>query len=246
MAAARLQSELDREARIKHDEGFNARLVSYRRRTILSLCKGAEILELGCGDGLITEGLAQHFDEVVAVDGSATRIARTRRRVGQYAARVTFVVSLLEDFEPNGRFDTIIISEILEHLTDPIAALSRAKGWLKEAGLVIVVVPNASSLHRRVGETMGLLSNLRELKEQDYRVGHKRYYDVQMLKEHIARSGLVMESMGGILLKPLSNEQMATLSSEVTDALYEVGKELPAEYCAEIWVRCVVPKRNQE
>ena len=239
------EKNLEKQASIKHEEGFNERLISYRAKTIVGLCKGPKVLELGCGDGLVTKELVKYFDDVVAVDGSNTRVDRARRGVGSIkdkTGRIEFHLSLFEIFEPKDSFDTIVAAEILEHVDDPIQILRKAKGWLKEEGGVIIVVPNAESLHRRIGKIMGLISDVHELTEQDFAVGHKRYYNVGTLRNDIVKSGLEIESIGGILLKPLSNTQMKELNPEITDAFFEVSKEFPADYCAEIWVRCIPPK----
>ena len=185
-----LKDELESQSVIQHNEGFNERLIVYRSMTILDLCKGPKVLELGCGDGLITKELAKLFNKIVAVDGSMTRISRARKHVGRYVEKVEFDSSLMEDFETRETFDSIILSGILEHLIDPFAILRRIKRWLKRDGYIIIVVPNARSVHRRIGMRMGLIANLYELTEQDISVGHKRYYDSDVLKEHIAESGL--------------------------------------------------------
>jgi 2-polyprenyl-3-methyl-5-hydroxy-6-metoxy-1,4-benzoquinol methylase len=239
------ENSLEKQAVIEHEEGFNKRLVSYRAKTIIELCKGQKVLELGCGDGAITEELVKHFSEVVAVDGSKTRIERARKRLASIKdkeGRVAFHISLFEDLKLEDSFDTIICAAILEHVDDPIQILVKAKSWLKEDGHIIIVVPNARSLHRRIGKTMGLISDVHELSERDFAVGHKRYYDVDMLSEDIVKSGLEIESIGGILLKPLSNAQMEQLSAEITNAFYQLGRELPPDYCAEIWARCALQR----
>lgn len=238
---------LEKQASIKHQEGFNERLISYRAKTIVELCKGPKVLELGCGDGLVTQELVKYFDEIVAVDGSGTRADRARKRVESIKdkkGKIAFHISLFEDFELKNSFDTIVAAGILEHVDDPIQILRKAKGWLKEEGSIIIVVPNARSLHRRIGKIMGLISDVHELTEQDFVVGHKRCYDTDMLRNDIVKSGLEIESMGGILVKPLSNTQMEELNPEITDAFYEVSKELPANFCAEIWARCTLPKEE--
>lgn len=228
---------------IKHDEGFNKKLVAYRAETIVKLSKGPKILELGCGDGLVTRELIKHFNEIVAVDGSKIRIERAKKQINSIKykkGKIMFFVSFFENFKPNTFFDTIVMSGILEHVNDPILILKSYKKWLKKDGYILVVVPNAESLHRRVGKIMGLISDVHELTEQDILVGHKRYYDINLLKNDITKSGLQIESNGGILLKPFSNLQMEKLDSKITDAFFEVGKELPPEYCAEIYVRCTL------
>ena len=232
--------------RVKHDEGFNTRLVSYRAATIIGLCKGPAILELGCGDGLITCELARYFQRVVAVDGSNIRVERARERLKaiKKKGRVIFCITLFENLELEERFDTVITAGILEHIDDPIEVLRKAGRWLKPTGVITIVVPNAMSLHRRAGRILGLISDEHELTQMDFSVGHKRYYDLDMLKQHIREADLEIDCCGGLVFKPLSNAQMEQLSVEITDAFYELGKELPPEYCAEIWARCTLPKEK--
>ena len=42
---------------------------------------------------------------------------------------------------------------------------------------------------------------------------------------------------GGIFLKPLPNDMMASLDKRVIYGLYEIGRELP-DYCAHIYTLC--------
>lgn len=137
------------------------------------------------------------------------------------------------------------MSGILEHVEDPISVLKKYKKFVNENGYIVIVVPNAESIHRRVGKIMGIISDLHELTKQDIEVGHKRYYDLKMLRKDIIKSGLKIESVGGIFFKPLSNKQMEMFNSKIIDAFYELGKQLPPEYCAEIWVRCTLPINKQ-
>lgn len=237
---------LDEIARIaRFDQGgFNKTLAAYRTKIISELSKGPKILELGCGDGLITPELAKHFDDITAVDGSQTRIERAKERLESVKdkGKVTFILSLFENFKPDAHFDTIVLSAVLEHVDDPITLLKDCRKWLEKDGYVIIVVPNAESIHRRLGKIMGIISDLHELADQDALVGHKRYYDTKLLKEDVTKSGLQIESIHGILLKPLPNSQMEKMDPGVIDAFYELGRELPSEHCAEICMRCILPR----
>ena len=51
----------------------------------------------------------------------------------------------------------------------------------------------------------------------------------------VTTGGFQVERAGGILLKPLSHQQMESWDIRVVDALYEVGKELP-EYCSSLMI----------
>lgn len=231
--------KLDKMSVIKHNEGFNEKLVCYRAQKIMELCKGPKILELGCGDGFITRELVRYFHEIIAVDGSEVRIKRAQELIKTIKTKnkVSFNVCLFEDFASLTFYDSVLLSGILEHVEDPLMILKKAKQWIKGNGVIIVVVPNAKSLHRRIGKLMGLIPNVHQLETLDKTVGHKRYYDFDLLKQDIKKAGLKIDRIGGIFLKPFSNKQMESLSPEITDALYKISDELP-EYCAEIYVRC--------
>jgi len=68
---------------------------------------------------------------------------------------------------------------------------------------------------------------------KDYRVGHRRLYTVDMLRDHCDQSGLKVISMKGIYIKPLSEKQMIELGDDVVRAFYSLGEDIP-EYCATI------------
>jgi SAM-dependent methyltransferase len=51
---------------------------------------------------------------------------------------------------PAGRFGSILLSQVLEHVRDPHAVLRKVAPALREGGLVYVIVPNAASVWRRV------------------------------------------------------------------------------------------------
>lgn len=236
---------------------FEKILTKYIVKKLLSLSIGSSALDIGCGDGLFTKELCKRFKSVVGIDASSRHIECARQRVPE----AEFHVALIEEFDPKGGlFDNIYMISILEHLDNPVEVLKRVKSWLSPNGYIVIHVPNALSLNRRIGQKMGLISNCYELTPHDVEVGHKRFYDLELLKADITASGLVVESAGGILLKPFSNPQMECFinckawdkglrgwggedktidwRARLCDALYEIGKELP-RYSNAIWARCM-------
>jgi SAM-dependent methyltransferase len=101
-----------------HDQsvGFNPQLIACRARALASELAPGMVLELGCGDGLLTRALAEHHTQVVAVDASATRVERTRKATRGLPADI--YQSHVGHFEPPGdmRFDAVILSCVLDHL----------------------------------------------------------------------------------------------------------------------------------
>jgi hypothetical protein len=82
---------------------------------------------------------------------------------------------------------------------------------------------------------MGLIEDYYSLTSADHGKGHTRIYDSRLLRGEFQKAGFQVDHLGGILLKPLSHQQMEAWDQRLVDALYEVGKELP-EYCSSLIV----------
>jgi ubiquinone/menaquinone biosynthesis C-methylase UbiE len=104
---------------------------------------GSKVLEAGCGVGAQTVTLAQNSPEaeIISVDISDNSVITAR--MNAKAAGITNVVFQQGDifhlpFEPNS-FDHIFICFVLEHLPDPVKALSILKNYLKNGGTITVI-----------------------------------------------------------------------------------------------------------
>lgn len=211
----------------------------FRVRTIVSLCRGPRILELGCADGLVTEKLVEKFEQVVAVDGSQELLSRAQER----APKAEYVCALFEEYVPNTKqykfkFNTIILGHVLEHVLAPVPILKRVKEWLVEDGVMIITVPNGESIHRRVGVELGMIKSVTELNEDDIRIGHRRVYTLATLKTDVLEAGLSILHAEGIMFKPLSNRQMFHWPDDLLDAYYRLAKKLPPEFGGELCLVC--------
>jgi trans-aconitate methyltransferase len=195
---------------------------------------GRSVCELGCSTGLSTRLLSSLAKELTVVEGSRDNIARAET---QALKNVRFVHSFWESFETRPSFSDVVAMRVLEHIEDPVSLLQKIKQWLLPGGRIHLVVPNARSLHRRVGLQMGLLNDLHELNARDRRVGHKRVYDREILFDHLRQAGCRVRHWEGIFLKPLSNDQLKSWPENLVRAFSAVGKELP-DWSAELYV-CV-------
>ena len=107
------------------------------------------------------------------------------------------------------RFDTVTMLDLLEHVADPIGVLRKAGSFLAEDGVLVVHVPNAHAINRRLAVLMGTLEFCEELSPFDLQIaGHRRSYSLATLSRDIAQAGLKVASTGGIFYKILSTPQM--------------------------------------
>ena len=117
-------------------------------KAILPYLKGENILELGCGEGIWTDVLIKIYRKVVVVDASEYLLKHLKEKLGN---AVECYNSLIEEFETDKNVDTILAAHILEDVEDPVKVLAKATTWLSKNGQIIIVVPNALSLHRIIG-----------------------------------------------------------------------------------------------
>ncbi len=211
------------------DEQFN----KFAMEELIPLCKGA-VLELGCGDGLWTEAVLQQVNQVTVVDASELLLENLQHK---FAGKVVCRRSFFEEFEPPEKFDTILAAHILEHVQAPLELLKKAAGWLKNDGRLIILVPNAGSLHRRVGQFMGIIGEIDDLSAADKLVGHRRVYTLKTLSDNIIESGLKIIKTGGLTIKPLANAQMEQWPAELLAAYLNMGEDIP-EYAGQIYAIC--------
>lgn len=101
----------------------------------------AVVLDVGCGNGVISRSLGAFGFNVYGIDVSDKAIEKARQ-LNTYP-NVKFDVVSAEALVAEGkRYNAIICSEVLEHLNDPAKLLNVLYQSLSEDGVLIVTVPN--------------------------------------------------------------------------------------------------------
>jgi SAM-dependent methyltransferase len=103
------------------------------------------ILDVGCGEGWLLEALRARGRDAVGLErAGAVPVA------GAAAARPGVLDVEVTDFdERRGEWAAVVFWHSLEHLPDGRSALDRAAELLAPGGLLVVAVPNRSSLQAR-------------------------------------------------------------------------------------------------
>lgn len=238
MAVPKQDSVLNRIAtEHSYAAGFNGFMAKYRIEKVeIALRKysrDSRVLELGAGEGQITEFLASRFNDLEILEPAETYLHLLKTKYAGHK-NIRIHAGMYENSKIEGQFPVIVAAGVLEHVEEPIGFLQKAKSQLAPGGSMVLTVPNAGSLHRRLAVEMGMMKTLTELSVQDHAVGHFRYYDAALFRQHLRAAGFTIHAFEGILLKPFPNSQMSGLSKEYCDALYRVGNSLP-EWGAELF-----------
>lgn len=237
------RSEMAESDRLNHvadwfsttQPGFDNRLTIYSAMSLEPFFRGSRALEVGAADGQMTEILLRSFAELTVVEGSETYCKTLHKKFG---SQIQLYCALIESFDIEKKFDTILLAHILEHVEDPIYVLTHMGKFLADNGRILIAVPNANSFHRLVAVKMGLLNTPDQFSERDKKLGHRRIYTMESLLNDIRIAGFKTDATGGIFFKPLTNKQIEDVwTDQMMDGFYELGKDFPG-YAAEIFAVC--------
>ena len=134
-----------------YTHGHHESVVSrHRKRTaseaaaflLPNLKAGMRLLDVGCGPGSITLGLAAAVapGEVLAIDLSSDVLEEARRlAIEKGIGNVRFERGDINHLaRPDGAYDVVYAHQVLQHVQDPVKALDAMKRVLARGGLVAV------------------------------------------------------------------------------------------------------------
>jgi SAM-dependent methyltransferase len=106
-----------------------------------SLRPGLDLLDVGCGPGTITVDLARLVapGRVVGIDVAEAPLAEARAAAARDGVEVSFGVGDVYSLEfEDDSFDVVHAHQVLQHLTDPVAALREMARVCRPGGVLAV------------------------------------------------------------------------------------------------------------
>lgn len=113
-----------------------------RIETILENLVGSSFLEIGCGEGYIIGRIKRMKPDARCVGLSNDPIGIEEARISHPS--VEFICIDVHDYEPEDKFDTVLLPEVIEHLDDPRSILAKAKQISRKR--IIITVPNKNKI----------------------------------------------------------------------------------------------------
>jgi len=101
---------------------------------------GKRALDVGCAQGNISTLLAERGFDVTALDLNKDFLgyAKKKREFG----KISYVHGNALEVSFKGKFDAIILGELIEHVAYPEKLLNRMKRHLTKEGIIIITTPN--------------------------------------------------------------------------------------------------------
>lgn len=105
--------------------------------------KGVEIIDIGCGAGLLSEPLARMGAKMTSIDAAENNIEVAKVHAKQSGLEIDYRCSTPETLADEGKqFDIVLNMEVIEHVDDPQFFMQACASVLKPGGLMFVATLN--------------------------------------------------------------------------------------------------------
>ena len=104
--------------------------------------KNLDILDIGCGGGLLCEPMYKLGANVTGIDASEKNISVAKIHSKKNKLKINYIFSSPEKLKIKKKFDIILNMEIVEHVDDLNFFIKKSSGFLKKNGLMFVATLN--------------------------------------------------------------------------------------------------------
>ncbi len=141
----------DPEGKFKPLHKFNPTRIKYIKENVVNNFKlknkskplsGINILDIGCGGGLLSEPMSRMGASVTGIDASDKNIKIAKLHSKKNKLKINYLCSSPEKLKIKKKFDVILNMEIVEHVEDVDFFLKSCSKLLKKKGLMFVATIN--------------------------------------------------------------------------------------------------------
>jgi len=165
--------------------------------------KGARVLDLGCGGGILSEALAREGAVVTAIDLSAEQIDVARLHALESGVEVDYQQCASRDLAERmpQAFDAITCMEMLEHVPDPAAILADCRLLLKPGGKLFLSTINRTARSFALA-IVGAEHLLRLLPKGTHR--YSLFLRPSEIAQGLRDNGMALRALEGLHYEPFS------------------------------------------
>ena len=216
----------DPEGKFKPLHKFNPIRIKYIKENIVKEFQlknkkyplsGINVLDIGCGGGLLSEPMCRLGANVTAIDASNKNIAIANLHAKKNNLKINYICSSPEKLKTTNKFDVILNMEIVEHVEDVDFFLKSCANLLKKNGLMFVATIN-KTLKSYIFAIVGAEYVLRWLPIGTHE--WEKFVKPEELKSILIKNNLNLKKIDGMNFNILKDE-------------WNVSKDLSVNYIAE-------------
>jgi len=105
--------------------------------------KGLDVLDVGCGGGLLSEPMARLGATMTSIDAGEKNVEIAKIHAAQSNLEIDYRNALPEELAAEGkRFDVVLNMEVIEHVSDPELFMAASSSVLKKNGCMVLSTMN--------------------------------------------------------------------------------------------------------
>jgi len=172
--------------------------------------KQSDILDVGCGGGILSEAMAKSGAKVTGLDAEIEAIEAAKAHAQEQNLALDYVCTPIENYDSQS-FDAITCMEMLEHVNEPELVLEHCKRLLKPNGYLFLSTINRT-LKAYAGAIIAAEYILNLLPKQTH--DYNKFITPSELAGMARNLDLELIDLRGLLYNPLSRK--ASLGADVS------------------------------
>ena len=141
----------DPEGKFKPLHKFNPIRIEYIKNSIIKEFNiknrkkpfsNLEILDIGCGGGLLTEPMYRLGGKLTGIDASTKNINIAKLHAKQNNLKINYICSSPENLKSKKKYDVILNMEVVEHVKDLSLFIKSSAYLLKKDGIMFIATIN--------------------------------------------------------------------------------------------------------
>ena len=184
----------------------------------LAPLKDRRIIDIGCGGGLLTEGMASRGAHVIGIDMGKAPLTIARLHQHESGLDIDYRQTTAEQMaaEQGGSFDSVTCLEMLEHVPDPAGVIAACAQLIKDDGFVFLSTINRNP-KAYLFAVVGAEYLLRLLPKGTH--DYTKFIRPSEMERWARAAGLQLVDLSGMSYNPLTQE-------------YKLGSDVSVNYLA--------------
>ncbi|MFV1873001.1 MAG: bifunctional 2-polyprenyl-6-hydroxyphenol methylase/3-demethylubiquinol 3-O-methyltransferase UbiG [Oleiphilus sp.] len=190
----------DKESEFKPLHDINPLRLNYiDERASLS---GKKVVDIGCGGGILSEGMAQRGAKVLGIDMGEAPLSVAKLHGLESNVDVEYRQTTVEDLanEEAGSYDVVTCLEMLEHVPDPSSVILACAKLLKPGGQLFLSTINRNP-KAFLFAIVGAEHILKMLPKGTHE--YKKFIKPSELSQYVRKAGLNFHDITGMTYNPL-------------------------------------------
>ena len=211
----------DPEGKFKPLHKFNPIRIKYIKENIIKEFQlknkkyplsGINVLDIGCGGGLLSEPMCRLGANVTAIDASNKNIAIASLHAKKNNLKINYICSSPEKLKTTKKFDVILNMEIVEHVEDVDFFLKESSKFLKKSGIMFIATLN-KTLKSYLFAIVGAEYVLKWLPIGTH--DWEKFVKPELLTNICKKNSLKLEKINGMTFNPILDKWSITSDKSV-------------------------------